>query len=184
VETFFLVCALLGGGVVLLQLLLGAVGLAGEAADLDLGTDAKDALNLLSVRSLSAGLAFFGIAGLAALSAGLSLAAALPVALAAGAAGMIGVAALMRSLLRLQSDGTVRLENAVGQPATVYLKIPGERAGMGRVLLTVQNRTVECQAVTALEELPTGASVVVVDVIGPDTVEVAPTPDFGGILDA
>ncbi len=184
VETFFLVCALLGGGVVLLQLLLGVFGLAGAITDVDFGLGATDALNLLSVRSLSAGLAFFGIAGLVFLTIGMGAGGAFTIALATGAGATVGVAALMRSLLRLQHDGTVRLENSIGQPGTVYLKIPGARAGMGRVLLTVQNRTVECQAVTALEELPTGTPIVVVDILGPDTVEVAPTPDFGGILDA
>ncbi len=188
--TLFLVCALLGGGIVLLQFLLGLLGVGGGLLDLDHadhadhGGHAADALNLLSVRSLSAGVAFFGIAGLAALAAGLGPLLALPAAVLVGFLAMLGVATLLRGLNRLEEDGTVHLDRSIGQPGTVYLRIPGERAGVGKVLLTVQNRTVECQAVTALDELPTGTPVVVVDILGPDTVEVAPTPQIGGILDA
>jgi len=83
----------------------------------------------------------------------------------------------MRTLSRLRSDGTVRIERAVGKSGTVYLTVPAQRAGVGKVTLNLQNRTLECQAVTARSELATGAKVVVVSVIGPDTVEVAPAAD-------
>ena len=65
---------------------------------------------------------------------------------------------------------------ATGSTGTVYLAIPGERKGAGKVLLTLQNRTVEYQAVTSRGALPTGAPILVVDVVGPDTVDVVPDP--------
>lgn len=181
--TLFLVCAAVGGAIVLLQLTLGLLGVGHDLPDLDHGAEGADALNLLSVRSLAAGVAFFGIGGLAALAGGIAPLLALLLALLVGGGAAVGVAALMRSLVRLEDDGTVRLDRSLGQPGTVYLSIPGQRAGAGKVLLTLQNRTVECQAVTALDELPTGTPVVVVDILGPDTVEVAPTPTLGGFLD-
>ena len=85
------------------------------------------------------------------------------------------VAELMRALRGLRSDGTVRVERSVGQRGTVYLTIPGGKAGAGKVTLTLQNRTMEYQAITADQELPTGAKIVVVSVVGPNTVEVAPS---------
>jgi hypothetical protein len=78
----------------------------------------------------------------------------------------------MRSLARLQSDGTVRIERAVGRAGTVYLRIPGGRSSAGKIHLMLQNRTVEYQAITTGTELPTGTPVKVVAVVGPDTVEV------------
>jgi hypothetical protein len=185
--TLFLVCAIFGGTVLVLQLVLGLVGLGMEAADLQFDKDglhAGDALNLLSARALAAALAFFGIGGLLALTLGAGALLALPVGLATGTCAAVGTAALMRGLTRLEADGTVRLERAVGEPGTVYLKIPGQNAGAGKVLLTLQNRTVECKAVTSLDELPTGTPIIVVDVLGPDTVEVAPAPTLGGLLNA
>jgi hypothetical protein len=185
VETFFLVCALLGGALLVVQVLLGMLGVVGHPGDFDAHAhvEGADGLNLLGVRALSAGLTFFGIGGLAGYALGLGPAAALPLAAVFGVGAAAGVAALMRALLRMESDGTVRIERAVGEAGTVYLSIPGGRAGPGKVHLTLQNRLVELQALST-HPLPTGAAVVVVDVVGPDTVEVVPTPDLGGLLDA
>jgi hypothetical protein len=181
--TLFLVCAILGGTLLVLQLLLGLIGFGGDAFELTDGASGSDALNLLSARTLAAALAFFGIGGLAAASLGAPVLVALLVGMATGSSAAVGTAVLMRALAGLEDDGTVRLERALGESGTVYLRIPGQRAGAGKVLLTVQNRTVECQAVTSLDELPTGAAIIVVDVLGPDTVEVAPAPTLGGLLD-
>jgi membrane protein implicated in regulation of membrane protease activity len=182
VETLFLACAVLGGAILVLQILLSLLGMDHGLDVLHLDLHA-DGLNLLGVRALTAGLTFFGIGGLAGYATPLGLAAALPLALFMGGGAAVGVAAAMRALLRMESDGTVRIERAVGEPATVYLSIPGGRAGMGKVHLKLQDRLVEYQALSA-HPLPTGAQVIVVDVVGPDTVEVAPTPDLGGLLDA
>ena len=188
--SFFLACAVLGGTVLVLQLVLGVLGLHHDGSDAHLHTGhdaahgASQGLNLLSVRALSTFTAFFGIAGRAILAAGLGT---LPAALGgtvAGGVAMVSVAALMRAMLRLESDGTVRVEGAIGEPAVVYLQVPGRKAGVGKVHLTLQNRTVEYRAITAHEELPTGSKVIVVDVVSPDTVEVALTPDLGDLLDA
>ena len=174
-STFFLVCASVGGALLILQLLFGLAGMDhGELFGVDLsGLHAGDALNLLSLRALAAGLAFFGLIGLLVLSTGGPAVLALPAALAAGLGSASAVALAQRQLRRLERDGTVRLENAVGEAATVYLSIPGGAAGPGKVHLALQGRTVELQAVSHTP-LPTGASVVVVDVVGPDTVEVVP----------
>jgi hypothetical protein len=186
--TLFLVCAILGGTVLVLQLLLSLVGFGADALHLHFdaghGAHASDALDLLSTRALAAGTAFLGIGGLATLSLGLGALVAVPVALFAGGGAALATAATLRSLARFEDDGTVRLERAIGQPGTVYLRIPGQRNGSGRVLLTLQNRTVECTAVTSRDELATGTAVIVVDVLGPDTVEVELAPTLGGLLDA
>ena len=95
-------------------------------------------------------------------------------AVVAGASALFVVAWIMKSLQKLRSEGTARIERAVGTTGTVYLSIPGQKSGVGKVHLNLQNRTVEYQAMTAEQPLPTGAKVVVVKVINSDTVEVAP----------
>ncbi|MGQ0715610.1 MAG: hypothetical protein ACT4PJ_18075 [Gemmatimonadaceae bacterium] len=182
--TFFLICAALGGGVLVVQLALGLLGVTdaggnphvGDGHDAGGANGAHAGLDLLSVRSISAGLAFFGLGGLAGLATGLGLIAAIPLSLMAGIAAMVGTAAVMRWMLRLEDDGTVSIHGAVGATGRVYLSIPGDRKGAGKVTLTLQNRTVEYQAVTSSAPLPTGAPIMVVDVIGPDTVDVVPDP--------
>lgn len=182
-QTFFLTCALLGGGILVAQLLLGVLGIAhgGHDAPHDFhgghhGGHAGEGLNLLSIRALSAGLGFFGVGGMAGVATGLGLVAALPLAIALGLAALVGTAMVTRAMLRLEDDGSVSIHGAVGATGVVYLAIPGGRQGAGKVHLTLQNRTVEYQAVTSERALPNGAPILVVDVVGPDTVDVVPDP--------
>jgi len=134
-------------------------------------------IRVLSLRTVVAGLTFFGLGGLAANSSGASPLGSLAVAAVCGFAALYVVGWAMRTLMRLRSDGTVHIENAVGQPAVVYLTIPGHRAGKGKITVTVQNRTMEYEAETEHETLATGATVQVVAVSGPETVEVVPAPE-------
>ena len=179
---FFVACAALGGALLVLQVVLALVGADHHHGDAHVAAHAHDGvahavghgLDLFSTRSITAGLAFFGVTGAAAARAEWRPGLAAFVAVVAGLAAMLVVAWIMSQLLRLEDDGTVRVERAVGAPATVYLAIPGSRGGAGKITLTLQGRTVEYQAVTAGAPLPTGAPVVVVDVVSPDTLEVAP----------
>ena len=106
-------------------------------------------VGVITFRTVVAALTFFGLAGLAASQTTGNPWLVLAVALAAGAGAMFIVAWIMRSLARLNAEGTARIERAVGKSGTVYLTVPGNKAGIGKVQLNLQNRTVECQAVTA-----------------------------------
>ena len=134
-------------------------------------------IRVLSIRTVVAGLTFFGLGGLAADASGTRPLGSLAVAAVCGFAALYLVGWAIRTLMRLRSDGTVHIENAVGQPAVVYLTIPGHRAGKGKITVTVQNRTMEYEAETEHETLPTGATVQVVAIAGPETVEVVPAPE-------
>jgi hypothetical protein len=129
---------------------------------------------ILSFRTLVAAVAFFGLAGMTADSARASTATSLLVALAAGAGAMFGVYGIMRGLYGLRAEGTARVIRAVGSPASVYVRIPAQRGGAGKIQINLQNRTMEYEAVTSGAEIPSGARVVVVDIVAPDTVEVRP----------
>ena len=186
-DTIFLICAAVGGTLLLCQLLLTVLGIGHHDFGHDQlnlghhepGHDAESSwlASLLTFRTIVAALTFFGLAGLTAVSGNAEPSQALWIAAAAGAGALFLVAWLMRALRNLRSDGTVRVERAVGRSGTVYLTVPGRKAGAGKVTLTLQNRTMEYQAITANRELPTGAKVVVVSVVGPDTLEVIPAND-------
>jgi len=79
----------------------------------------------------------------------------------------------MKMMYRLKADGTVRVADSVGATGTVYLRVPANRSGPGKVTLNLQNRTVELEAYTAGEELPTGTPIRVVAVLSSSSVEVA-----------
>ena len=178
--TLFLVCAIVGGAILAIQALLGVVGMDHhlQLPVLHEVDAVGDALNLFSVRAVAAGLLFFGLAGMLCGRAWFAL----PAAVAAGLAAMLAVAVATRALMRMESDGTVRMAGAVGATGEVYLRIPAGRAAPGKVHVTVQGRTVECQAVSE-HALASGSPVLVVDVVGPDLVEVIPSP-FSGSPDA
>jgi hypothetical protein len=175
VTTLYLWCAIVGGIVLLFQLVAGFVGLEyGHAHDGHFGDAAGEGLNLLSVRSIAAGVAFFGIVGLA--TAALGPVVASVSAVGAGAAAMVGVAAIIKTFGRLERDATLSLGSAIGSTGSVYLSIPARREGAGKVHLTVQGRLVECRAVTDEGELATGTPVLVIDLDQSDTVVVVRNP--------
>lgn len=176
-ETTYLICAVAGGVTLLLQTLLAALGGHGHADvdvdhDLDTIADAHDSfLKLLSFKAIVAFLTFFGLTGLAGRHGGWSDWWTLALALAAGLLALWTVAWMMSTLSHLQSRGNVELGNALGEEAKVYLPIPAGQGGYGKVLVTVQGRTVECRARTDGPTLETGAVAVVTAVHG-DVVDV------------
>jgi hypothetical protein len=116
---------------------------------------------ILSIRSLLAFGMFLGWTGLFALRAGWGL---LPAIAAGGAAGIFAAwlaYRLIRFLLRLQSSGTLDVQNAYGQTASVYLRIPARQSGTGKVMIAVQGALREMDAVTEGDEIPTGAQALV-----------------------
>jgi hypothetical protein len=144
--------------------------------------DSSWLFGVISFRTLVAAAAFFGLAGAAARSAewapGLSLA----VAVTAGAAAMYGTYWLLHVISKLASSGNERISNSVGRPATVYVAIPAENKGAGKVQLSMQNRVVEFQAVTPeATPLRSGDKVEVVRVVNSDTVEVRRQPEAAAV---
>ncbi|MEX2015802.1 MAG: NfeD family protein [Candidatus Hydrogenedentales bacterium] len=170
------------------QLIMSLIGLDSDTTDiaevgddLDMGDEYVDThqgatlfFGILSFRSLVAAVAFFGIGGRAALEAGFTPYWALMCALGAGALAMFAVVWTMRFLYSMHAEGTVHIEHCVGLPAKVYLRIPPPGEGAGKVTVTVQNRTMEYAAVAARDAIPTGATVIVVGISGPHTLEVEP----------
>jgi hypothetical protein len=147
--------------------------------DVDLDTDVDlpggigDAwfVGMLSTRAILAGVAVFGLTGLS-LRNQTAPASAMLAAMGAAFATMFAVGFVIRSMHKLAADGTVRIEDALGQPGTVYLGVAGNRESIGKVTVRVGERTMEYPAVTSGEKLVTGTPVIVVRVLG-DMLEVA-----------
>lgn len=220
----FIICAIVGGTIMVFQFLLMLIGLGGEALDIDVphdvghdlggdfgadfhgdvgtdfhgdvGTDfhgdaAGDVhhgghahadhhvgsswlFGVISLRTVVAALAFFGLAGLTAREAGAGQAGQLAVGVMAGLAAMYGVYFMILSLAKLKAEGTPRIERAVGRHGTVYVTVPAEEKGAGKIQLNLQNRTMEYLALTAGHALSPGTKIVVTDVLTSDTVQVEP----------
>jgi membrane protein implicated in regulation of membrane protease activity len=136
-------------------------------------SDSSWLFGVVSFRTLIGALTFFGLAGKTATSAGLSDAWALLIAVAAGVGAMFGMYWLLRAISGLESSGNQRISAALGRRATVYIPVPADSQGAGKVQMSMQNRIVEFQAVTdEPERLKTGETVEVVAIAGSDVVRV------------
>lgn len=206
--TMFLLCAVIGGTVFIFQFVLTLVGMGGDDVDVghdvpddfDVGemhtgdfdtgdVDVHDShgvathgstslFGVISFRTVVAALTFFGLTGIVSLSNGVASLPTIVVAIAIGVVAMLVVHRMMRLLYSLGQDKTLRIERSVGARATVYVPIPPNREGAGKIQMRVQERIVECVAMTSgPDKLPTGAKVVVTDMISPTTLEVELVPE-------
>lgn len=170
--TLYLLSALIGGSLLVLQVL---ISLLGGDADVDFDTDVDTDTaggGALGFRTVVAFVTFFGLGGLAAREGGLSDGAALVVALPAGALAFWLAAFVMAQFQRLRSSGNLRIQNALGAEGTVYLRVPSEKSGEGKVTVALQGRTHQFRAVTPGPEIATGQMCRVVALHGEDALEV------------
>lgn len=156
----------------------GGTAPPGDSPDVAAGHDAHthfggSGLHLFTLQGLVAFFAVFGWAGLLMLKSDVQPVASVVLAIAFGFVAMVLIAYLMRAMLKLQSDGTLDIRNALGKSGTVYLPIHEKRSYAGKVSLMVQDRLVEMDAVTDEEEsIPTGAEVTVVGISNGNTLVV------------
>ena len=159
------VVAVTSTGIMLIFLILMIIGI--DDADFD-GGDALDGdLSLLNDEPLSgiAGLKIFTIKGILvflSLSAWtayllygvLHIAIVLVIAAIIGFIGAFLQALAFRAMMKLESSGNINYENAIGKTGTVYINIPKEKKGRGKITMVVQGRFAEIDAITNdLEEL-------------------------------
>lgn len=190
--SLFVLCAVIGGTILVCQFVLTLVGFGHDVGDMshdisgdvntDVSADAHDGADahteaghhgsswlfgVISFRTLVAASAFFGLAGLASDSAGLGRPMQVLIAVASGAAAMFAVHALVKQMGKLSQDQTLKVQRAIGHIGTVYIPVPAQKSNSGKVQLNLQNRVVEYEAITSGdEELATGTKVRIVAVRG------------------
>lgn len=123
--------------------------------DGDIDVDTDSGVSIFTVKSLTAFFAVGSWAGLltcALIADNLQWVSGI-VAFFAGAAAFVVVVLLMKFMYKMQSNGTIQFENLVGKRATVYVSIPAERGGRGKITLNAQGKYVELDAMTDGEKL-------------------------------
>ena len=92
------------------------------------------------------------------------------ISIAVGVVLVILVMLLFKWLTDMQETGNINVyKSAVDCQGTVYLTIPGERAGEGKVQITINNAVREYAALTDGPALKTGTRIRVVDVVSAST---------------
>ena len=95
----------------------------------------------------------------------------------------LGLVAIVMYLFKWMSDmqqsGNIDVyKSAVGCTGTVYLTIPGERKGDGKVQITINNAVREYAALTDGETIKTGTPIKVIEVINQGTLLVEELNSF------
>ena len=120
-----------------------------------------------TVRGIVAFFCIFGWTGYALSGTTMDVALAVIIAVVAGLLAMLVIGLMFFAVKRLQSSGNIRYSNAVGKSAEVYIPIPALRIGKGKVMVNIQERLVEADAVTdAQKKIGTGETVIVVGSTG------------------
>jgi hypothetical protein len=72
---------------------------------------------------------------------------------------------IFKKLMKLESNGAFDINTAEGKTCNVYLRIPANRTGTGKVQISFDGSVQELDAVTDGDMIPTGTKVVVMEVL-------------------
>ena len=178
-EIIFVSCAVLGGILFFIMMILMMVGdvLGGVTDAIGLDIDASGgAFEILSVQGLSVAVMMFGLTGMFGLSATGSDVVAVLAGGVGAAAGMYGMGKMMYGINQLQADGTVNYNDAIGQRGQVYSRIKPNETGEIQVPVDGTLKTLLARAQDKSMLIPSGEFIRVVDVIG-STMIVVPLED-------
>lgn len=162
-----------------IQFVLLLIGTDPDTADVGMDGDPSSfehEFSALSVRSIIAFFTFFGWTGVLTLNNGLSPGLAVLFAAIAGLASMFVVAYMIYKFAQLEQSGTLNLYNALDKPGEVYLTIPANGNGKGKVHLLVEGRVRELDAVTQGDVLTTGMKIKVIEIMDGNVLKVEPIP--------
>ena len=150
--------------------------LADGSVDVGGGPDASETghlgsgMNLLTFRNFVNFLIGFGWTAILLKDSVPSTGLRMLIAIAVGIVLVVLVMLLFKWLTDMQESGNINVyKSAVGCEGTVYLTIPGERAGEGKIQITINNAVREYAAVTDGPTLKTGLRIRVVEVVSANT---------------
>lgn len=181
---FYWTLAATSSVVFLIQMALTFIGLGDTDATFDFDTDVDasagdtldvgGALQLFSVRNIINFLLGLGWGGVC-LSSFIDNR--LLLALAAILTGVVFVVVfffVLRKMRGLESNGAFQIADCVGAVCDVYLRIPAQHSGQGKVQVSFNGSIQEIAAVTDGDAIPSGAKVRVEALVDEHTVKVVP----------
>lgn len=148
-----------------MTLIGGDLDSADMDVDMEMDTDTGIDFQYLSIKNLVGFFTIFGWTGVACLASGKSIVFTVIVSVLAGLLMMTIMSTIVYLMGKLTEQGNLNLKNAIGKIATVYLTIPAERKGMGKIQVKVQGFRTLDTITDETEDIKTGAVVEVVDVI-------------------
>ena len=144
-------------------------GADGDVTDINYGDGSSPGdvgtMNFFTVQGIITFLCVFGWAGIVTYTLTKIPVLAVIIGLVLGFAAMYGVAKIMQLSKKLAQNGTLNVKNLLGATGSVYLVIPADGKGRGKVNVTSGERLVEFDAITdGTEALPDGTPIRVIDI--------------------
>lgn len=138
--------------------------------DAEVDSDSGIPFQFLTLKNLVAFFTIAGWTGLLCLKSGMAPGLSILISFIAGLIMMTIMALIFYFMAKLADSGNVDESNAVGQNADVYLLIPAQRKGNGKISVLVQGRLMEYGAVTdEIEDIATGSQVKILERLSAQT---------------
>jgi membrane protein implicated in regulation of membrane protease activity len=186
IEIIYWASTIIGGTLFILRLVMmfigGSMGDGGldapiDTGDLDIAGDHASAdisFQLMSVQGLTSFFMMFGLVGLALLKAGLAVWLTVIGGMIAGLVTVAITGLIFSQMKRLQTEGTINIQNTIGKDGSVYLTVPVN--GTGQVQIIVQGSLKIFDAVSSDKiKIATGEKVRVIGVASGNTLVVEKT---------
>ena len=170
-EIIFLMSGFLGTAfflILMTMMMLGDIvgGVFDSVFDTDFTMDSDLSFELFSIQGLAAAVMMFGWVGMFTLEATEAEIYAVIVGGFAAASSMYGVGLMLKGIKNLESDGTMKHEDAIGERGQVYSRIRSNESGEVQVAVDGTLRTLTARAKDKNLHIPTGEFIKVTDVIG------------------
>lgn len=170
-EKIFWGFALPFSAIFLIQLIMALIGAGADSdmdasgnADLEVESDTGIGFQFITLKNFMAFFTIFGWTGIACLDAGLSAGLSIFLAIIGGMLMMLLMATLFYLMSRLTETGNAKNENAIGKTASVYLRIPAAKSGIGKVQVNIQGlKTLDAMTENP-EDIKSGSLVKVVGI--------------------
>lgn len=174
-------CAIVASGIFLVQLVLTMIGMDSHSVDVDfevsdLGNasdstmDMGGGLSLFSIRNLINFFLGFGWAGVSLVSyIGTNIWLIL-ISVVVGILFVLMFFYIRKQTMKLETSGAFDITHTLHKTATVYLRIPAERKGRGKVQISQSGSVQEIDALTDGSEIASGTLVRIVEIIDRQTV--------------
>tara|TARA_B100001179_G_scaffold119302_1_gene85331 strand:+ start:133 stop:759 length:627 start_codon:yes stop_codon:yes gene_type:complete len=170
-EIIFLMSGFLGTAfflILMTMMMLGDIvgGVFDSVFDTDFTMDSDLSFELFSIQGLAAAVMMFGWVGMFTLEATDTEVYAVIVGGFSAAASMYGVGLMLKGIKNLESDGTMKHEDAIGERGQVYSRIRANESGEVQVAVDGTLRTLTARAKDKALHISTGEFIKVTDVIG------------------
>ncbi|MCQ2258800.1 MAG: hypothetical protein MJZ41_12545 [Bacteroidaceae bacterium] len=170
-------CAIVGSLIFIVQMVLTLIGM--DSSDIDVDFDGPDTMDLgggiqlFSIKNFVNFIVGFGWGGvcLSGVIGNYFLLCLVAVIIGIGFVMMFFY--IKKQTNKLEHNGAFKVEDCKGNVYDVYLRIPSERSGKGKIQVSINGSIQEINAITDGTEIPTGNKAEVIDIVDKSTVLVA-----------